>query len=356
MVAMGLASKQKKLLFVQPILASYRDPLFKGLSKILSGGLGVCAGKSTSEFGAVVPEGYDFVEVNWSVLCGMHIMPLRTMIDCYRSSQKIIHVADFKYLSLWIYLVCSLMLGKKIWLHGQGGYKKTGLLHRCVYVLSVFMSSGYICYADYSRESLRKLLPRFLHRKISVVSNTLYLEPVEVVSKAQSSDIFYIGRLRSGCGLDILLEAARLSGVRVRIVGDGDASYINMLKEKYDCGVFYGGMFGREEQLDIAKCCMAGAYGGDAGLSVVHYMAFGLPVLVHESLVFHMGPEPTYVKNNVNGLNFKRGNPRSLANKITMLKDDKELCFRLANGALETFNDLRSITMEDKFASIIGCS
>ncbi|MBV1929880.1 MAG: glycosyltransferase [Gammaproteobacteria bacterium] len=346
--------RKLKVLFIQPVLASYRDPMFKGLAKIFGGKLVVCAGKSTSEFGAVKPNGYGFIEVSWRSIGGVCVMPMKEMYDCFRSSYKIIHVADFKFLSLWVFLVLSFFFRKKIWLHGQGGYKKSGFLHRCVYTLSVAMSSGYICYSEYSRGCLEKVLPRRLHRKISVVENTLYIEPVKEVTDAKTSDIFYIGRLRDGCGLEVLLDAAQLAGVKVRVIGGGEDVYLECLKRRFQCAIFYGGVFGREEQLEIAKNCMLGAYGGDAGLSVVHYMAFGLPVLVHSSAGLHMGPEPTYVKDDVNGLMFERNNPASLAEKILVIKNDTDLRDRLARGALDTFNNLRVVSMEEKFANIIG--
>jgi len=118
--------------------------------------------------------------------------------------------------------------------------------------------------------------------------------------------------------------------------------------------IFYGSIFDLDKQKEVAADCFAGVYGGDAGLSVVHYMALGLPVLVHKEIHEHMGPEPDFVEDGVNGLLFERGNPDSLASKIIQLLDDDKMRHSMAWSALNTFNDLASPSMGEKMVNIMG--
>jgi glycosyltransferase involved in cell wall biosynthesis len=98
---------------------------------------------------------------------------------------------------------------------------------------------------------------------------------------------------------------------------------------------------------------MAGAYGGDVGLSVVHYMALGLPVMVYGEIGKHMGPETSYIVDGLNGLVFERSNVDSLSEKISQLVNNKELRCSLVNGALDTFKSLQEPTMGAKFVKIM---
>lgn len=343
---------KNRLLIIQPILASYREPLVKALSSYVCEEVVVCADKAGSSFGSVSGGGYTLIEAKWKNIGSIRYLPLSVVRKLFSGFDKCIHFADFKYLSLWLLLVWCFFSKKKMWLHGQGGYKKTGLVHRIVYFFSVYMSEGYICYTKYSSDCLKSILPVFLHKKVSVVENTLDIEPVERVPSRETHDLFYVGRVREDCGLVFLLEAALRAGVRVRVVGSGNASYLQYLADNFSNAEFYGKIFDRDEQLDIAKGCMAGAYGGDAGLSVVHYMAFGLPVIVHSDIRCHMGPEPSYIENGLNGIYFKRGDINSLVEAIDQIKN-KELGERLSKGAMDTFKSLSIPSMAEKFLKIM---
>jgi glycosyltransferase involved in cell wall biosynthesis len=339
------------LLIVQPVLTSYRIPFFEALAS--QGDVVVCAAVSDPEFGEEILKKCKFIPVSWYVFFGLKLMPVSVFFSCLVRAKIIVHVADFKFISLWCFLAAGLLSKKKIFIHGQGGYKKSGFFHRYAYFFAVLLSDGYVCYTDYSAQKLRTILPCFLHGKVNIVDNTLYIKPVDGVSLASSTDIFYIGRLREGCGVELLLKAAMLADVVVRLVGGGDEAYIRHLRKSYSCGKFFGSVFDRNEQLVISKGCLAGVYGGDAGLSVVHYMAFGLPVIVHGTIDKHMGPEPSYIENGVNGLTFSRDNVMSLAEKISLLKNDLTLRDKLAAGALRTFKSLESPPMHEKINRII---
>lgn len=338
---------------VQPVLASYRIPIFEEMSNSLEKTI-VYADAAGADFGDAKSELFETKKVNSKVIGGLRFPSGDLLRECFSSRGAVLHVADFKFLSMWILLVFRIFNRRPVWLHGQGGYKKSGLLHKAVYTLSVSLSKGYICYTHYSADCLRRRLPKFLHKKISVVENTLYLKPSDSVTEPSSTDLFYIGRLREGCGIDILLESASQAGVNVRIIGAGDARYIDTLASRFSNAIFYGKIFDRDAQYEVAKSCMAGAYGGDAGLSVVHYMAFGLPVIVHGDIQCHMGPEPSYVVDGVNGLNFERANIDSLAQAIMKIKQDSALRKTLAENALATFNELASPSMASKFLKIMA--
>jgi glycosyltransferase involved in cell wall biosynthesis len=347
----------KRLLVVQEILPSYRIPVFNSLSIEWSGSLTLLAENNGADFGEVADQNIEFklVQALWVKLFGFFKYDWK-IIDLWRNNDVILHVADFKFFSLWLLLFASCFSNKKMYLHGQGGYKRKGLASNIVYSTVTFLCDGYICYTDYSKKELVKKLPKFLHEKITICHNMLDVNPVDYVpfTKPERS-IFYIGRLRDGCAVEVLLDAAKIASVRVEVIGAGDPLYLDVLKNKYGTiATFHCAVFDEQEQKRIARNCIAGAYGGDAGLSVVHYMALGLPVIVHNDIKKHMGPEPSYVIDGINGLTFSRNSARSLAEKITLLTENEALRYKLAVGALNTFKELQSPSMGEKFSLIMG--
>lgn len=344
-----------KISIFQSILTSYRLPFLKALAKLPETQISLYSDVASSYYG-VSSEDKNNLGFNWNIdnrklMKRVNVASVRMCKSAIVDNDVIVHFADFKYPSLYFCMFLSILLRRRFFLHGQGGYKKHGLFHTVVYNLSLLLSDGYICYSNFSKDNLKKITLRLLHKKISVVDNSLYL-PANKIMKF-GNDILYIGRLRPGCGIELLLEAATIVGLKVRVIGDGDSQLVQHLQHFHNM-IHYGALFDDEEQFAVAQCCFAGAYGGDAGLSVVHYMAYGLPVIVHNDLYKHMGPEPSYIVHGENGLTFQRGDLQSLVQALTTLKNDVGLQKKLAEGAAATFQKLNMPPMHEKFAKILG--
>lgn len=345
-----------KVSFFQPILTAYREPLFSSLSSLRDTQVCVYSGVPSSEYGIMASDKSKYF-FNWHIdeddfMRHVNISSFNMCKKAVSNSDIVVHFADFKYSSLYFCILFSILMNKKFFLHGQGGYKSSGFFHRVVYNFALFFVDGYICYSRFSQNSLKGKTLSFLHKKISIVDNSLYL-PARI-NFEKGKDILYIGRLRPGCGIELLLEAAAVANLHVRVVGGGDIQFVKTMQHQYENFTHYGAIFDEEEQFAVAQGCFAGAYGGDAGLSVVHYMAYGLPVIVHDDLYKHMGPEPSYIVHGENGLTFQRGDLQSLVQALITLKSDVGLQNKLAEGAAATFQKLNTPPMHEKFAKILG--
>ena len=339
-----------KISIIQPILTSYRNPFFQELSQL---GINtyIFADIGTSDFGEIKKQDYNYRQVKW-IGKSLKFSSIKNIHEILNCSKTYIHVADFKYISLWILLFLSMFGVKKVWLHGQGGYKRKSLIHSFVYKLAVFLSDGYICYTEFSREELKKKLFKFQHKKISVVENTLYLDPIKKVSDRNTSGILFIGRLRERSNIELLIAAADKLELPLHIVGSGSQKYQEYLKSLSNNTIFHEQIYDTENIKQISHNCNVGVYPGDAGLSVVHYMALGLPVVIHNDIYKHMGPEPSYVKDGFNGVLFERDNLNSLiqAIKKAVSKDDTQ---SLSKNSLNTFKQLATPSMAKKIISIL---
>jgi hypothetical protein len=78
---------------------------------------------------------------------------------------------------------------------------------------------------------------------------------------------------------------------------------------------WHGEIYCQKKIKNISQQCKIGAYLGHSGLSIVHYLALSLPVLLKKSLIEHEGPENYYC----NKTNSFRANEKNLKKVSTKL-------------------------------------
>lgn len=345
----------KNLLFVQPVLTSYRVHLFDDLANRFDK-VTVMAAQAGADYG-VKDKSYkfDLKQISWHRVLGFYSYPLSDYLKLAREHQFVVHFGDFKYLTLYYSLIARLIFGTKVFVHGQGGYKKDSLGKLIAYSALVFLANGYIAYNEYAANSLKQCLPRFLRSKVSYVNNSLYLKPVEAINKSPNLEIAYIGRLREGSHVEMLAQACKAASLRLNVVGMASPEEQQRLLQIHHDIIFHGALFDEEQIKNALKDCLAGAYAGDAGLSVVHYMALGLPVVVHSDIQRHMGPEPAYVINGVNGVLFQRGNVEALTKCFEKLRFDYKTRNDIASNSLDSYSKFRGSHMaRDFYKKILG--
>ena len=126
--------------------------------------------------------------------------------------------------------------------------------------------------------------------------------------------ILFVGRLRRGSGISLLLRVMRRLKEEgdlpftLHVVGDGEEAG-ELRREAADCSwVTWHGAASDAELSNISRQCLFGCYPGSAGLSVVHMMSLSLPVIIHNDLSCHEGPEPSYIRDGVHGLLYDHDN------------------------------------------------
>jgi glycosyltransferase involved in cell wall biosynthesis len=259
--------------------------------------------------------------------------------------------ANPRYISSMLLILILRFFSVKVLLHGQGLYKKdkVGFLNKITYTYFNFFCDKYICYSKTSMESLAKLA---IMKKSIVCENSLINYCGVERKYSGENGVLFVGRLRNESNINFLIQLAQYNPkLQIHIVGS--SGLINEFKEisnKLKNIIFYGEIYEFEKISEISKNCFIGVYPGDAGLSVVHYMSLSLPVLVHDDLKKHMGPEPSYVKNNFNGLLFKRGDFISFANGINKFFEmdvtEKNL---FMENSYNTYKDLVNPSLANRF-------
>ena len=155
--------------------------------------------------------------------------------------------------------------------------------------------------------------------------------------------VLFCGRLRRSppTGLDSTLQALRMladrqQDVRLVVIGSGE-DQARLMSIAEDLGVsqrvrWLGALYD-EDQLApwflSARCLI---YPGSIGLTLMHSLAYGLPVVTHSYPQLH-GPEIYALRDGFNGLLFERGDVADMAEKLSVICSDSKLRATLAANA-----------------------
>jgi len=355
--------QDKRLLIIQPILVSYRKPFFNDLAEYFQKVV-VYADLNPGEgFKSDVDGNFDTIH---TPLIGdrKKVYYQKGIISSiFKNKPSVIFMtADFRALHFWLILVISKMLHIPIFSHGQGLYNKpvSSLLHKLMFKVTTVLSDSYVCYTHSVFNSLIAI--GIKKEKLSVMDNTIVNSSiVRPEEKTNLEDrLFFIGRLREGCNLEFLFDVMDLlkkrgNPIGLDVIGDGlQREHLESVVDSLGIDVKFFGMIYDDKMIsEISRNTSIGIYPGDAGLSLVHYMSLSLVPIVHNDLTKHMGPEPSYIRDGINGLLFKRNDKNSLAKTIENLLSDQSLIKQLSISAFDTYVTLSEPTMAQKLLNII---
>ena len=353
-----------KLIIIQPILTSYRKKLFNDLSNHFD----------KVNIYSIQNSGNGFQKNIRGKFNSIHTPLIGKREKIYYQSgilksilknkpTAIYLTADFRAIHYFLVLLIAKILNIPIFPHGQGLYDKPNpsKLHKILFKITIALSSQYICYTKSTYDSLINI--GINPRKLSIMDNTIVNNyPIKPNDKQNlKNKIIYIGRLRKGSNLELLFDALHILkndrlDISLDIIGDGENREIyKEYVEKLSLDIkFYGAIYDDEKISNISKESKIGVYPGDAGLSVVHYMSLSLVPIVHSELTKHMGPEPSYIKDSINGINFKRNNVNSLALAIKKVINNNITYKTLSSNAYKTYEELSNPSMAEKFINIIS--
>jgi glycosyltransferase involved in cell wall biosynthesis len=356
------AARRPRLLIVQPCLTAYRLPVYAEMARECDVYLASSPPQQDAGFGAPAIEGTGIREhflVPEKKLAGGRLLwqgGLLRILAAVRPD-KVLCAANPRALSFWLLMLACRLRGIEVYAHGQGAYGRRTLstMRRWMYRLLVALSSRYLCYTESVRSSL---LGAVDERKLAVVANSLEIReslPPEHKTWAEPG-VLFLGRLRAGSQLDLLIDAAasvrsRCANLVLHIVGAGPEE--KALRQRYgalDWVQWHGAVYDEARVREISRACGVGCYPGHAGLSVVHYMALSLVPVVHDCLELHMGPEPSYVRSGENGLSFQLARSvDSLAQVLQAALTDRALRQRLATASHDTYLELTRPALSRRF-------
>lgn len=173
----------------------------------------------------------------------------------------------------------------------------------------------YIGLSRRSVDVLRPYLPR--DARIFFLGNPVEVAQTPPVDVARNRAVVAIGRLDPEKGVQVLIEAARLSGTDVLFVGDGPLRAL--AESSGTCRVT--GWLPREQvlaTLDSARClAFPSLWCETFGLSVSEAAARGVPAVVSD-----ICGTAERVEHNVTGWHVRAGDVGALAGRLESIRDD----------------------------------
>lgn len=239
-------------------------------------------------------------------------------------------------LSAWLLLLVARFRGQKVYHWDHGWYGREGRVKKWVKRLYFGMAAGSFIYGDRAIELMRQ--NGFNTAKLYAIHNSLdYAGQLRIRENISRSTIYadhfgnnnpvliMIGRLNLRKRLNMLIEAVgrlREKGepYNVVLVGDGeDRQRIEQIVRGANLEEhvwLYGACYDERQNAELLYNADLCVVPGDVGLTAIHAMTFGVPVVSHDNFP-NQGPEYEAIKEGVTGVFFKHGDVESLAECIS---------------------------------------
>ena len=261
----------------------------------------------------------------WQAGAIKHIKQYDTLILC----MSICSITE------WLILFIALFRRQETFCWTHGFYGKEDYLKSVVKRIYFSLFTGILVYGERARHLMINI--GINPQKIFVVHNSLsYSKQLPIRLNMNTCDIYrkffsneyptiiFVGRLTKVKQLDLIVEAQKiLRGndfcLNVVFVGDGtERQTLQSLVKEYHLDPFvwfYGACYDEETNADLiynADLCVSP---GNVGLTAVHVMMFGCPVITNDDFN-HQMPEFEAIKRGITGDFFHQNSVNSLANSI----------------------------------------
>ncbi|WP_299948076.1 glycosyltransferase [uncultured Microbulbifer sp.] len=272
----------------------------------------------------------------------------------------VVYWGEAHRISTWLSAILSRITGKKVvfWTHGiYGRESKVKLIFR---LLFYNLANSLLLYGRHGKQQLEAA---GISKKMYVINNALdvrkqaqYVDSLENSQLHNLRNIYctendrllvFAGRLERKKRLDLLLAAIsniKSSGeaIKLIVIGDGgERDKLEVLTKAFhlEKDVFFLGPKYNDQVvlqfLRIADLCVSP---GEVGLTAMHALICGTPVISHSDLTKQM-PEVESIRSGISGFLFERNNVNCLVNKI-------QVCFSAIDSGIITFGSCRRVVMK----------
>lgn len=194
--------------------------------------------------------------------------------------------------------------------------------------------SRFIVPSNFARDMFIKSSLKIPEERLLVKPNFTFDQGYEL----EKDDYYlFIGRLSSEKGIETVIEAARITGRDIRIVGDGDLKQLVENAASANPNVSYLGRMERSDVFHMLKKAKALIFPSSCyetfGMTIVEAFSTATPVIVS-----NIGGHSELVAESENGFRFRVNNAEDLSAKLLALDDQR--CYRtLCINARKTYED-----------------
>ena len=256
------------------------------------------------------------------------------VLPLLRSGRYTTVVAEFNPRILTNVLAClsARRRGLKFLWWGHGIRPKSGRFERGIYRWLAGLANGLIFYSAAGADEFVRLgIPR---EKTFVAWNSLSTEEIEPLVQPMPAEgrtrILYIGRLIAEKKVALLLRGFALAAAhldpntRLTIIGEGPEGerLKNLAAQLAISGQveFVGSLYEQAQLASYFNAAWVSVSPGYVGLSAIHSLAYGLPMLVADKEPH--SPEITAIEDGVNSVFFASDDPEALSKALVALAGD----------------------------------
>jgi len=262
-------------------------------------------------------------------------------------------------ISSWLILVICKILNKKTYLWSHAYYGNETFFKRLLKNVYFGLGSKTLLYGNYAKQIM--INNGFKRSKLEVIYNSLnYENQINIRRKLHQTDVYQIifrndnltfvftGRLTKVKKLDYLFKAVNILKkqgiyVNVLLLGDGDQKdYLQELGSMLNISDqihFYGSCYDEEKIAEFYFNAAACVSPGNVGLTGIHAMTYGCPVISHNNFKEQM-PEFEIISEGVTGFFFDQNNVISLADVMKKVVNNsnkmRESCFKVIDEKFNT--------------------
>jgi glycosyltransferase involved in cell wall biosynthesis len=317
----------------------YREPIYKLMDKKLGCDwfIGNAARENVKPLNSKLLHGYQkelkcikFGKLWW------YKSALKPLFD--KQYTDFIFAFDVYTITYWLFLLIAKMKGKRVYTWGHEWYGRENWIKKQIKKVVHKLAYHQFVYGNYAKKIM---IENGLNaNKISVIYNSLdydtqlkirqNLQPSDVYIKHFQNDypvIIFIGRLTKRKQLNMIIESQQILDrqnrkINLVFVGNGEEQEnLQLLVDEYILNArvwFYGASYNEEENAKLlfnADLCVSP---GDIGLTAIHCLMFGLPVISHKCFQTQ-GPEFESICEGKTGMFFEKDNIVDLVEKINAM-------------------------------------
>lgn len=265
------------------------------------------------------------------------------VLSLIRNYDTFLMLGELINLSSWLMLIsCRFFFpNKKMYIWSHGWYGREGIIKSMLKKIYFSMADSVFLYGNYAEKVARS--QGYKKNNLYVIHNSLsYEKQMSIRHRLADSDIFkehfgnndyvliFIGRLTKIKRLDMLVDAVSAlnkAGRKCNLVFVGDGTEkADLIRQVDELALnervwFYGACYDEELNASLiynSDVCVAP---GNVGLTAMHSMVFGTPVITHNAFKWQM-PEFEAIKQGVTGSFFEFGDLDSLVHCISVWLDE----------------------------------
>lgn len=277
----------------------------------------------------------------------------------FKPYSRYLVTGEVNCLSTWILLVVNKVLGKRTYLWSHGYYGKEKSIKRKIKKIYFGLATGVFLYGEHARNLMIKtgLNPQNLHliynsmdydNQIIIRKNLKKEKVFKDLFNGDYPTIVFIGRLQRVKKIDILIKAIsklKNKGVNINLllIGNHDVTLgleklaTNLNLNSNIC--FYGPCYDENvigKFIYNADLCVSP---GNVGLTAIHSLIYGTPVLTHNNFDNQM-PEFEAIEKGVTGDFYIENNINDLCHKINQwINKDTQTRFSIREKAFKTIDE-----------------